>query len=102
MAIPCRFELLPRELRSVATGAHVGHAPQGWGEEGARGWGRIGKGGDGGGGRGVYRGGRWVGHPTAARMKVGAACGGSCELRRGRRGREQAGMGPVGRHYLDD
>ena len=35
MAIPCRFELvLPRELRSVATGAHVGHAPQGWGEEG--------------------------------------------------------------------
>ena len=37
MAIPCRFELLPRELRSVATGAHVGHAPQGWGEEGGAG-----------------------------------------------------------------
>ena len=53
MATTCRFELLPRELRSVATGAHVGHAPQGWRRRGARGWGRIGKGGDGGGGRGV-------------------------------------------------
>ena len=44
MATPCRFELLPRELRSVATGAHVGHAPQGWREEGGAGGGSDGEG----------------------------------------------------------